>query len=103
MPARGRAPRTPARVAVDRPLEPDVDGVAAGALGLGGDLGGQRAQRGAAALELVAQVVAAGSERVGAGREPLARGAEARQPPPRLGSLAVALGQPRLDLGRASW
>ena len=81
-----------------RAPEPDVDGVAALTLGLSGDLGGQRAQRGAAALELVAKMVAAGGECVGASRKPLARGTEAGQAPPGLGALAVAVGKPSLDL-----
>ena len=81
-----------------RAPEPDVDGVSALTLGLSGDLGGQRAQRGAAALELVTKVVAAGGKCVGASREALARGTEAGQAPPCLGALAVAVGKPGLDL-----
>ena len=62
------------------------------------ELVGERAERGAAALELGRQLGAAAGERLGADAEPLVRGAQRGQPAPDRGPLAIALGEALLDL-----
>jgi hypothetical protein len=65
------------------------------------ELGGQRSERRAAALDASQELGAAAGESLGANADPLMRGADRGQPAPGLGALALALGELLLDRGAA--
>ncbi len=84
------------------PPQPRAHGVIAHAVAACRSLVGERAERGAAPLELPRQLGAANRQRLGADAEPLVSGSQGRQPAPDFGSLAIAMGEPLLDLGAAA-
>ena len=84
------------------PLDPGFDRVIGRSAPVrGGELVGQRSERRAPTLDRPRELAAAARQRLRPHAEALVRGAHRCQPSPRLGALAVALGELLLDRGAA--